>query len=76
MKDIQFAPEWISVNDRIPNTSMTVLCYMPNHEVFTGYVHFKDNNWYFADSNINSRRIESENGWVVTHWAMLPKPPK
>lgn len=55
--------EWISVKDRLPDNSRTVL-------VSGGCAYYLDGNWY-------SRMDEGDPiiEWIVGYWMELPKPP-
>ena len=65
------APEWISVNDRLPEPFVSVLVHMPGEEpcptVREGFIS-NDGIWQSA----MFRREPGE----VTHWQPMPQPPK
>lgn len=63
--------EWISVKDRLPEKYTDVLCYDTYGECIIAHQitdKWCDNMW--SDSNEENYEIE------VTHWMLLPEPPK
>ena len=64
-------PQWISVNDRLPEPFVSVLVHMPGEEpcptVREGFIS-NDGIWQSA----MFRREPGE----VTHWQPMPQPPK
>lgn len=75
---------WFSIKDRLPEPYMNVLCCVRKGwkwmlrvcwlngntwEIFDGYP--GDSRWVDCDDE----RIRND-GWSVTHWKMLPEPPK
>ena len=74
--------EWISVDDRLPDTYQEVLVF-GNDEynnlgrgVWIGYYRYDDwhivNNGDYIDGGYGRDYINSK----ITHWMPLPKPPK
>lgn len=66
--------DWIDVNDRLPEESGRYWCYMKDiNDLGTSY--FQWNCAY----NANEKRFSDStlfNGEQVTHWRLLPEPPK
>ena len=64
-------PQWISVEDRLPEAFVSVLVYMPEERplptVHEGYV-TNNGKWY-------AHFFERE-PFEVTHWMPLPEPPE
>ena len=64
-------PQWISVNDRLPEPYVPVLVHMPGEKPFTtvrrGFIS-NDGIW-------QSSMVRREPG-EVTHWQPMPQPPK
>ena len=64
-------PEWISVDDRLPEPFVSVLVHMPGEEPFpTVHEGFISN-----DGIWQSAMFRREPG-DVTHWQPMPQPPK
>lgn len=65
------APEWIRVEDRLPEMLHAVLVYCPKYNnIFCAYIR-EDGHWYdFIQGN--GGQIVDE----VTRWMPLPEPPK
>ena len=61
--------KWISVEDKLPEPWVDVLCHHYNDDIFIGYFS-KINGW---NGWINANK---ENDIEVTHWQPLPEPPK
>lgn len=65
--------EWISVNDRLPEMNVPVICYWNAHgsRIYVVCV-MEDRNGYvgFIDYRISVSHPE------ITHWMPLPDPPK
>ena len=66
------AQKWISVKDRLPESSYMVVCVDINHDVYvTQYsCRYKKFNAYDTDGG-DMFALET-----VTHWMPLPEPPK
>ena len=60
--------EWVRVKDGLPERMKSVICYNGNY-MYKGY--FRDGHWHKDDD----KKVDSENGWGVTHWMPLPSPP-
>ena len=56
--------EWISVEDRLPETCLLVI-------VFGGIAEWTGSEWLTHTSSY-ARPIQ----WKVTHWMLLPEPPE
>lgn len=70
--------EWVSVNDRLPDSAIIVLC-ATNKGIFMGYVieqWGKDGNyyrdWYSQPAGTNK---DNNATYDVTHWQHLPNHP-
>ncbi|RNI26609.1 DUF551 domain-containing protein [Rufibacter latericius] len=61
--------EWIKVTDSLPDHS-TVLCCNTNYQ-HLGYL--RQSVWYTTDGD---KKVDTANGWGVTHWMPLPDMPK
>lgn len=59
---------WISVEDKLPEPSIEVLCCLDTHEMVVLY--FDDTDGCFTD-NFSGEPCED-----ITHWQPLPEPPK
>ncbi len=60
--------EWISVEDRLPDTIGSYLIYRKNKEYNTiAWAFFNSDKMWAADNNFYEG---------VTHWMPLPEPPK
>lgn len=56
-------PQWISVEDRLPEPSTPVLVYIPNIGIRTDWTHPYEGRFFTYKSN------------CITHWMSLPEPP-
>lgn len=56
--------EWISVKDRLPRNSNTVLCVTKNGRPFVSKYNYAWSRWAVSGSV------------KVTHWMPLPEPPE
>ena len=65
----QHEPEWISVEDRLPENTDAVLVLIQDDMPYVGILHYVDGLW---------RENEYDNMGEVfaTHWMPLPEPPK
>lgn len=67
--------EWISVEERLPETTTGVLCYYGfdcgggDLMMFTGVL-----SYFCYDANPHWQHADT--GLIVTHWMPLPEPPK
>lgn len=61
---------WISVNDRLPDDCVDCLLGSAT-ERFVTIGWRRHNGWEFDDDD-----IDFECARVITHWALLPEPPK
>lgn len=61
-------PKWISVEERLPETGLFVICCAK------GYLPRIGTGWY--DSNLKIWHLDFASYHPVTHWMPLPKPPK
>ena len=70
--------EWISVEDRLPESTRMVLCYTPcDGYVFVGYYQKVDSPYWKSYWNIiTAMRSTKKVTKKVTHWMPLPEPPK
>lgn len=63
-------PEWISVEDRLPDANNIVLCWWESHDgerEHYGFATFQSHGvWYVSNEGMPK----------VTHWMPLPEPPK
>lgn len=74
-QDVQSLPQeskeqWISINDRLPETNGKYLCYSPTGFLFdmdenTAILIYDDHNGFGRSTHIR-----------ITHWQPLPAPPK
>lgn len=58
--------EWISVEDRLPETETTVLICTKRGDIFSSWASNEDVFWFYGEEGDNR----------VTHWQPLPEPPK
>lgn len=61
--------DWISVNDRLPEDDATYLVYGRNGYGIVFALYYGDGEWLTWDDLTNITRF-------VTHWMLLPEPPK
>lgn len=79
MPDIDIAPDWISVEERLPETDAWVaVWYMDKDgDCFPTVGAYRDGGnglmYWETDVDINERAYPPEK---VTHWMQLPNPPK
>ena len=67
--------EWISVNDRLPETRHAVLAYSPHHNNIWALSLHEDGNWYFW-TDVGRRYYDPDWMGPITHWTQMPEPPK
>ena len=63
-------PEWISVDDRLPEEAVDIIVYTTKKRIAFGYLydgHFRDE---------EHEIMASWNIGEVTHWMHMPEPPK
>jgi len=65
--DVKTEIEWINVNDRLPDEYSSVLV-VSEGSVYSGFLQ-KSGEWYL-DNSLHIRGI------FVSHWAVMPEPPK
>ena len=58
---------WIPVEDALPETDTTVICYMRSGQILVVELS-DDDGWYCGVTRYNPR--------AVTHWMYLPEPPE
>ena len=63
--------EWISVEERLPESGKSVLGLMANKFPFVAAYRECDETWYMPTQTGCSKCKK-----VVTHWMPLPEPPK
>lgn len=64
--------EWISVKDRLPETRVDVLCY--GKITSCGLLHYEQ--CFYNGKTFLSRRDHNYSHITITHWMLLPEPPK
>jgi hypothetical protein len=74
----EFVGDWISVNDKLPDIGVKVLCFCPDRadpdapydDIFTGH----RDEWMGTPEPVfvDYEFIK----WAVSHWMPLPLPPK
>jgi hypothetical protein len=67
---LALCPQWISVEERLPEDEIYVLFAINGAILTTGYYSKFD-----GDYSLDDNRWEAE-GWEVTHWQPLPAPPE
>ena len=69
--------EWISVKDNIPNEFSMVLIYIADNSL-TGVAMLMKSTDAFGNKISYFAEIYGDNGVIegVTHWMLLPSPPK
>ena len=72
--------QWISVEDRLPETEDNVLAVLEGQLCIMSYFAFKENGetqmvWGYVYDGINGDGIFDDN-YCPTHWMPLPEPPK
>jgi hypothetical protein len=68
----QMQPEWVSVEDRLPDTGVPVLVYLPKYgtpNIVPMWIEEMTGNWF--NTAWQFKRIDE-----ATHWMPLPNPPK
>lgn len=74
------APEWISVEDRLPMEYTDVLVCLEDGRVHIGYrfnsCEFPGVYWDFCSTRRRVSLPKVPFGGAVTHWMPLPEPPK
>ena len=71
--------EWISVEERLPQSEQMVLCYTPcDGFMFVGFYREVEPNPYWKSywNIITAMRSTKKVTKKVTHWMPLPEPPK
>ena len=61
--------EWISVEDRLPDESVSCLVFGPDGN-YVGWVCDPVQKWWAREGDLDDYCVE------VTHWMPLPEPPK
>lgn len=68
-------PQWISVEDRLPELRKAVLAYAPLHKNIWAVTLHEDGNWYYW--SLLTRLYDPVwEGGPITHWMPLPEPPE
>ena len=76
------APKWVSVKERLPQNSQTVLVYIPFSDMFVGIWSESKNHFVPVCEWVNGRDYDIENIHIVgqynvaTHWQPLPAAPE
>lgn len=65
----QYGKEWVSVEERLPKGITRVLCLCQSGHIEVGYY---DCEW----QSDNTFKTFKDRGYVVSHWMLLPEPPK
>ena len=64
-------PDWISVNDRLPD-KYDYPCFLVTDGSLIHMAYFVENEWLFADSG----QAKDKMFYKVTHWMPLPELPE
>lgn len=65
-------PDWISVNDRLPESMIyDCPCFLVTDGSLIHMAYFVENEWLFADSG----QAKDKMFYKVTHWMPLPELP-
>lgn len=67
-------PQWISVEDRMPELRKAVLVYAPLYKNIWAVTLHEDGNWYYWSPITRMYKPEFEG--PITHWMQLPEPPE
>lgn len=69
-------PQWISVNDKLPEENTRVLVYRPNQFYEIHVVSRTKFDWEKWDTDWSAKDTKKVKEHLITHWMPLPEPPR